>query len=82
MRDDRKREHREIRRGVGAQTSGRRHEQRGKKEMPIKGEKRKASRDKKKKKEETWKMEGKIRVTDSAENCLNETRTGRNLVWS
>lgn len=59
MRDDRKREHREIGRGVGAQTSGRRHEQRGKKEMPIKGEKRKASRDKKKKKKKRGKWKEK-----------------------
>lgn len=41
---------------------------RGEREMPIKGEKRKASRDKKKK--ETWKMEGKIRVTDSAQKTV------------
>lgn len=43
---------------------------RGEREMPIKGEKRKASRDKKKRKKETWKMEGKIRVTDSAQKTV------------
>lgn len=69
MRDDRKREHREIGWGVGKQARKQVEEgtNRGEREMPIKGEKRKASRDKKK---ETWKMEGKIRVTDSAQKTV------------
>lgn len=82
MRDDRKREHREIGWGVGKQARKQVEEgtNRGEREMPIKGEKRKASRDKKKRNVENGRKNQSNRLC--TENCLNETRTGRNLAWS